>query len=306
MRSARVIINPAAGSGRTRKLWPRAIVALREAGLDPDYVLTERPGQATELAQEAAGRDYDVIIALGGDGTAHEVANGLLRVDTPPPLGLIQTGTGRDLSRLLGLPATPAEQAALIATVQPARIDVGWCRCVGPAGETEELAFLLLGGAGYSARVVERSLRLKRWFRGPAYFLAALQELIGVRAVPSRLVLDGEAESIELVELLVLNAPWIGGGMFAGPGGDAQDGRLETILLPGMPRWRLLNVLLRIYSGSHIDQRGVRYGTTQRVSIEPEVTMPVSVDGELVGRTPAEFWVDAAALSVLAREVRSG
>jgi len=305
-RTAKVIVNPAAGGGRTRSEWPKTIVALREAGLEPDYVLTKQPGEASDLAAAAAQDGYDVVVAVGGDGTAHEVANGLLRADDPPPLGLVQTGTGRDLSRLLSLPKDYEGQARIVATATPLRIDVGRCRYAAAAGGTEERAFLLLGGAGYSARVVERSLRLKRWFGGLAYLVAAVQELATVRATPARLVLDGAAESLPIVELLVLNAPWIGGGMFAGPGGDAQDGWLETLILPDLPRWRLLNALLRIYRGSHIEQRGVRYGTTKRIRIEPEMTMPVAVDGESVGQTPAEFWIEPGALAVLANEVRKG
>ncbi|HJN92501.1 MAG TPA: diacylglycerol kinase family protein, partial [Dehalococcoidia bacterium] len=175
VRTARVIVNPAAGSGRTRTEWPKTIVALREAGLEPDYVLTQRPGEATDLAMQAAQGGYDLVVAVGGDGTAHEVANGLLQAHAPPPLGLIQTGTGRDLSRLLRLPKDYDGQAKIVATATPLRMDVGRCRYVGASGETEERAFLLLAGAGYSARVVERSLRLKRWFRGLAYLVAAVQ-----------------------------------------------------------------------------------------------------------------------------------
>ena len=123
--TVRVIINPAAGSGDTRKRWPGAIVALREAGLRPDYVLTDAPGHATALAQQAGLDGYDAVIAMGGDGTAHEVANGLLRVGSPPPLALLQTGTGRDLSRLLALPASlsaarPPSFSSPIGTAVPA------------------------------------------------------------------------------------------------------------------------------------------------------------------------------------------
>jgi diacylglycerol kinase (ATP) len=170
----------------------------------------------------------------------------------------------------------------------------------------EERAFLLLAGAGFTSAVIDRSLGLKRWLGGPAYFVAALRELLHAKARPARLTLDGAAEQVAVVEMMILNAPWVGGGMLAGPGADAQDGWLEALIVQEMSRWHLLNVVLRVYRGSHLDQPGVRYGTTKRVAIEPEVTMPVSVDGEVVGQTPAEFWVAPSALTVVAGEVRAG
>ncbi len=301
-----VIINPAAGSGSTGESWPGAIVALREAGLRSAYVLTEAPGHATALARQAGLDGYDAVIAMGGDGTANEVANGLLQVTSPPPLALLQTGTGCDLSRLLGLPVSLMAQAQLIARGETQRVDVGYCRYTNAELVSKERAFLLLAGAGFTSAVIERSLGMKRWVGGSAYFVAALLELFRAQAIPSQLTMDGTAEQVAIVETMVLNAPWVGSGMFAGPGANAQDGLLEALLVLGVSRWRLLNVVLRVYRGSHIDQPGVRYGTTKRVAVEPEAPMPVSVDGEVVGQTPAEFWLAPGALTVVAGGVRSG
>ncbi|MEE9277159.1 MAG: YegS/Rv2252/BmrU family lipid kinase [Dehalococcoidia bacterium] len=305
MRRARVIINPAAGAGRTAGIWPDAVAALREANLDPDFVLTQAPGQATALAQEAARAGVDVVVAVGGDGTAHEVANGLLREPRCPPLGLIQTGSGRDLARLLCLPRGVAAQARLLAQADPLSLDVGWCDYEGAAGR-ERAAFLLLGGAGLSARVVRRSIRRKRMARSLTYYLAALREWWTARAVTAVTVLDGAREELRLLDLQVLNAPWVGGGMHMAPGADPQDGALELLITLEQGHWRLLNLLLRLYSGTHIRRPGVRYGRTKRVRVDPETREPVALDGESVGWTPAEFWVDPGALPVLAKEIRAG
>ncbi len=165
---------------------------------------------------------------------------------------------------------------------------------------------MLLAGAGFTSTVLKRSLRWKRVLRSGAYFAAALRELSAVTAHPAQVTLDGASEKLRLIEFMVLNAPWVGGGMYAGPGANPQDGQLEALIVQEMSAWRLLNVLLRVYRGSHINQPGVRYGTTKRVVIEPEVTMPVSVDGEIVGHAPATIRVAANALEVVAGEVRVG
>lgn len=303
MRRARVIINPAAGAGRTARRWTDVTQALRDAGLAPDFVLTDGPGHATDLAAHAARSGLDLVIAVGGDGTAHEVANGLLQHHAPPPLGLIQTGTGSDLTRVLALPRGIAAQAALIARAQPQPFDIGWCAHHTPSGP-RETAFLLLAGIGLSARVVQKSQRIKRLGRTLPYLLATCTELLAPQPTPARLTLDGARETLTLLDLAVLNVPWVGGGMHLAPGANPQDGHLEALITLHQSRWQLLNLLPRLYNGAHVGRPGVRYGTTKRARLEPQRRLPVALDGEIVGHTPAECWIAPGALMILAEEVR--
>jgi YegS/Rv2252/BmrU family lipid kinase len=304
MRRARVIINPAAGAGRTARRWTDVTQALRDVDLAPDFVLTDGPGHATELAAHAARSNVDLVIAVGGDGTAHEVANGLLQHHDPPPLGLIQTGTGSDLTRVLALPRGIAAQAALIARAQPQPFDVGWCAHESPTGP-RQTAFLILAGIGLSARVVQKSQRIKRLGRTLPYLLATCTELFSAQPTPAHLTLDDVRESLTLFDLAVLNVAWAGGGMHLAPGANPQDGRLEALITTQQSRWELLNLLLRLYNGAHVGRPGVRYGTITRARLEPEQTLPVALDGEVVGHTPAECWIAPGALMILAEEVRS-
>lgn len=303
MRRAVLIVNPAAGGGRTAKSWRAAQRALIDAGFDTQAQLTDAPGHATTLAEDAARSGADVVVAMGGDGTAFEVANGLLRTSSPPPLGLIQTGTGRDLSRVLRLPRGIEAQARLVAEAEPLSFDVGWCEYEAASGR-QRAAFLLLGGAGFSAQVVERSVRWKRYTRSLTYFLAALAEWWSASAVSAQTTIDGASEQLRVLDVQLLNAPWVGGGMHLAPGADPQDGRLEALITLEQNRWRLLNLLLRLYSGKHIGRRGVRYLKVERLRVEPTPALTVALDGETVGHTPAEFWIAPGALSVMAKEVR--
>jgi YegS/Rv2252/BmrU family lipid kinase len=303
MRRARVIINPAAGAGRTARRWTDVTQALRDVDIAPDFVLTDGPGHATDLAAAAARTDVDLVIAVGGDGTAHEVANGLLQHQSPPPLGLIQTGTGSDLRRVLALPRGIAAQAALLARAQPQPYDVGWCAYQTPTGPRQS-AFLLLAGTGLSARVVQKSQRIKRLGRTLPYLLATCSELLSAQPTLAKLTLDGETETLSLFDFVVLNVPWVGGGMHLAPGANPQDGLLESLITAQQSRWELINVLVRLYNGAHVDRPGVRYGTTKRARLEPERRLPVALDGEVVGYSPAECWIAPGALRILAEEVR--
>ena len=301
MRRALCIVNPAAGAGRTERLLPGILAALHAAGLDPDFTLTRAPGHAVALAAQALPARADLVVAVGGDGTAHEVANGLLRQAERPPLGLIQTGTGRDLSRLLGLPRPIEAQARGLAQAPARWLDVGWCAYQGPAGP-EQRAFLLLAGVGLSARIVQRATGWKRL--GPLTYLAAtLAEWWRARPYPTPLGPDGE-ESARLYDTMLLNAPWVGGGMHLAPTADPQDGTLEFLLTRDQPRLRLLSLLARLYTGSHINHSGVRYGKIERWQAAPTPPQPVALDGEVVGVSPARFWVQPRALEILAAEVR--
>ena len=304
MLRARVIINPAAGGGRTARRWPQALLALRAADIDPDYVLTQRPGHAVALAEEAAGSEVDMVVALGGDGTAHEVANGLLRHESPPPLGLIQTGAGCDLARALGLPAGIEGQARLLATAQIQRWDVGVAEFVTSDGPRDR-RFLLLAGVGLSAQVARAAPRFK-WLRnGLPYYGAMLSAWWRLRAAEADVTLDGARERLRLFDLQVLNVPWVGGGLHVAPGADPRDGRLETLMTLEQSRLSLLALLPRVRSGAHVGRPGVRYGTAREVRVDTRPALPLQVDGEWVGETPGVFRVLPQALALLAGKGRS-
>ena len=93
--------------------------------------------------------------------------------------------------------------------------------------------------------------------------------------------------------------------MYLAPGADPQDGNLDTLITLKQSRWELLNLLLRLYTGSHLNRDGVRYGRTKRISIQSEIRLPVALDGEFVGYSPVRCWVGPGALSILTEEVRT-
>ena len=119
-----------------------------------------------------------------------------------------------------------------------------------------------------------------------------------------QLTIDNVTEPLAIFDLMILNVPWVGGGMHVAPGADPQDGSLDTLITLKQSRWELLNLLLRLYNESHLNRSGVRYGRTKRVSLQSELPLPVALDGEFVGCSPVECWIVPGALSILAEEVR--
>ncbi len=304
-RSAHMIVNPFAGGGKAGKRWHHAVLALREAGVDPTWTITEGPGHAMKLAETAARAGYDMVIPFGGDGTAHEVANGLLRVDGAPPLASVQSGSGNAVADFLGYPRGHTAQIEFLKSTWEQRIDVGWAEYEGFDGP-ERRAFLLIGGAGWSATVIKRSLEYKRLGNMTTYFAAMLREWWNVTSVPADVTLDGTRERLSLTDLSVVNPPMGNGGMRLAPTADPTDGVMEAVQVLEQDRMGLLRVMAGMFNGTHLDRPGVRLSRTTDVRIEPDVPMAVQLDGEFVGHTPVTFSVQPGGLNVLAGEILRG
>lgn len=302
-RKAYVIINPVAGGGKARKRWYEAELALREAGIDLDWVMTEGPGHAMALAEAAARGNYDMVIPFGGDGTAYEVANGLLRVDNAPPLATVQSGSGNAVGDVLGFPRGYVSQIEFLASAQEKRIDVGWAEYEGSEGP-ERRAFLLLGSAGWAASVIKRSLSYKRLGNMTTYFAAMLREWWDVTSYPAYVTMDDTREWLQVTDLSVVNSPTGNGGMKVAPTANPTDGVLEVVQVLEQSRMGLLRVLIGLFSGTHFNRPGVHLHQVTSICIEPEEPIAVALDGEFVGHTPVTFSIQPGGLKVLAGEIQ--
>ncbi len=302
-RKAYVIINPVAGGGKAGKRWHEAELALRESGIDPDWVMTQRPGHATALAEDAARGNYDMIIPFGGDGTAYEVANGLLRVDNAPPLASVQSGSGNAVGDVLGFPRGYASQIEFLKSTQVKYLDVGWAEYAGKDGP-ERRAFLLLGSAGWAASVIKRSLSYKRLGNMTTYFAAMLREWWDVTSYPADVTMDDARERLQVTDLSVVNSPTGNGGMKVAPTANPTDGKLEVVQVLEQNRIGLMRVLIGLFSGTHINKPGVHLHRVSSIRVEPEEPIAVALDGEFVGHTPVTFTIQQGGLKVLAGEIQ--
>ncbi len=285
-------MNPAAGGGRTSRLWARAKDRFARPGFHFDFAETTRRGEATELARRAALDGWPLVVAVGGDGTVNEVANGLMSAGTPTTLGVLSSGRGNDCRRNFDLPRRfPLALERLVAG-RDVPIDLGLAEW--PDGR--RWFFVNALGAGFDAAVAGRAQRARGAGTVP-YLLAVLATLRAHRPAPATILLDGNVHSSgRIAAAVVANGPYYGGGMKIAPRADPRDGLLDLVLLGDLGRAELLRWLPTVYPGWHLANPKVTAARGRVVSIEAPVPLPVHVDGEQCGETPVQVSILPAAL----------
>lgn len=274
----RVILNPAARHGAGRRLRPLIERGLESRKLDFDIVETEGPGHAAELARSAADAGVPRVVAAGGDGTVHEVANGLMTAAVTPALGLIPIGTGNDFVKMIPGTATRAQAFATLAAGTERTVDVGVTRWDG-----NEEYFINAMGTGIDVEVV-RQMRRSGWMPGMMIYLTALlRALAKYRPMPIRISVDGVESTCSIMILAVCNGPSIGGAFRVCPDARSDDGLLDLCVVHELPLHRIVRVVPRVLRGSHEGQPGVSMdrGTTVRLAISGGCALPFQLDGEL-------------------------
>ena len=289
-----VIRNPAAGRGRASRAWPRVAAALREAGVAFDESPSRAPLQAMALAAHAVGR-YDQVIAVGGDGTVHEVVNGLMRAAREPAavaFGVVPLGSGDDFAKILppgvpvgGKPPDWQEAVRRIARGRTQRFDVG--RLAGD-GLREGLGagphyFANGMDVGFGA-VGARNAASIRWPRtGTARYLAALAKtMIDYPALTLRLQLD-DGEPFEQASTMtaVMNGRCFGSGFWVCPQARPDDGLLDLMVTERVSRLTILRLVPKIMRGVHGGDPALKLLRARRVVIESRAPLVVEADGEL-------------------------
>jgi len=296
-----LIVNPAAGGGRGRKMRRRVEDALGGRGVRFQVRETQARGQASELAQRALDAGAGAIYAVGGDGTAHEVANGILASGSPaeelPALGIVPVGTGNDFARMLGVTRHSPLDALDPA---PARVfDVG--RLDWDGGSEY---FINGSGTGIDVEVVRQIERLPRMPGIASYLIGVLRALAHYRPTPVRIRIDGEEVDRKVMIVAVMNGSRQAGGFHVCPGARPDDGRIDLCVVDELGIVESLRVLPRVLKGTHANEPAITLARASCVEIESLSTTPLffQVDGEL--RTPERtrwlrFQVQPQSLRVL-------
>lgn len=290
------IVNPTAGGGRARRV--EAVIRARlmdRAAPEPEFRFTERAGHAVTIAGEGAAAGFDPIVAVGGDGTAHEVANGLLGFSgSIPSLAVIPVGTGNDFARSVGIPMDLGE------AVEVAVGGAGVARAID-AARCGDRYFVGVAGAGFDARVARAvNAAPPRMKIGALPFVwYTLREIVRNRNVELVIQLDGTTITQRSLLVSVSNCRFSGGGMQLAPEALPDDGLLDVCVVGDASVADVVRLLPRVFSGGHVGHPKVAIHRAARIRIDGPPEVDAQADGELIGGLPLEIAVIPGALRVL-------
>jgi len=273
-----VVLNPIAGRGSATLAWDVVRGELERAGMRYELARTRVSGDGARLAEAAARDGWSAVLAVGGDGTVHDVANGLMRAaaDGKPsvPMGIVAVGSGNDFAGLAGVPRDPAEAVRRAMAATPRAVDVGR---VGQEWFTNGV------GVGLDARVAIEANRNRR-FRGMGIYLWALTKVLRrYRPAHIRVEMD-DLEPIDrpLTMVTVGNGGRHGGGFWICPDASIDDGLLDVCVCDALSTPRILRFLPKIIRGTHVGESCVHMHRARRVRITSDEGLPVHADGEIL------------------------
>ncbi|AKT43333.1 diacylglycerol/lipid kinase family protein [Chondromyces crocatus] len=288
-----IIANPTSGSAQAKLDRVRDLIAERPF---VELKVTTEPGHARVLAAEAADQGIDCVMAAGGDGTIHEVVQGLAVAASPPRLALLPLGTGNDLARTLGISVEPVEALALLDHGVLRPLDL---MRVQMDGKTYYGANVSAGGFSGQVNEVMTDEMKSTW--GPlAYVRGAVGVLPDLTSYQTSLAWDdGEFERVEALNVVVANGRTCAGGIRVAPEADPSDGLLDVVVVRHGSLLDLASVATRLLAGDYLGCEEVSLRRVRRIRITSEPGMWFNIDGELIGNAPVSFEVVPGAISVL-------
>ncbi|MFP5500888.1 MAG: diacylglycerol/lipid kinase family protein [Candidatus Sericytochromatia bacterium] len=299
------IVNPKSAGGRTERAWPDLARRLEAAGLPFTVRHTAGPGDGTRLAREAIEGGARTVVAVGGDGTIHDVVNGFFDGETPihpeARLGILPAGSGSDLIKTLGVPRDAAGAIAVLARNEARRIDLGRVSYRAHEGGEVTRYFINTASAGMSGAALEAMAHLPTFLAGTAaYVVGSIQTILTFRGFDAAVRVDGESLAIDRAVMIVVgNGRYFGSGMKALPDAAIDDGLFDVLVIKERPLLELLINFPRLYAGTVNDHPMAVTARARRVAITGERALPVEVDGEQPGTTPMVLEMVPGALSVL-------
>lgn len=285
------IINPVAGKGRAIQVWNSVQGELRQIFSHLELEYTGCAGDATFIARKAVNKGYELVIVFGGDGTLHEVVNGLAGSDTA--LAIVPAGSGNDFARSLGLSKEPKQAISVIALCKKKRLDLG---------RFDGRYFLNMGGLGFDADVAHR-INGKRLLRGQlAYLVAVLQTLGTYDSYRVEIRIDDQKLEEETIMVSVGNGQYVGGGFRLLPQASLEDGLLDIMVVRKISRLDIIRTLPALYQGTHLGHPKCSFYRGHEVTInllEPNKKVFAQVDGQEFWEFPLVFGVVPGALQVI-------
>lgn len=301
------IVNLLSGSGRCGRDWEHIARMLYAKGIDFDTVFTGYRFHAIELAKRGIVEDgYRNLIAIGGDGTIHEVANGILMQEEVPStevrMGVIPVGTGNDWIRSFGIPRDYQQAVDVIAGGNEFVQDVAKTTFIGRSGNEESRYCVNVSGAGLDAFVNLRVCKNKdKGKNGKMSYMTGLaKSVLDYRSCRMAVRVDGENEAKGLIMSTAVGiGQFNGSGMHQLPQSLADDGLLDVTVIETMSIPRILTVVGRLFDGKIYSVKRVHNYKGRTIEISSDEVREVEIDGEPLGTTPVKYTIEDKRLKVL-------
>lgn len=264
----RFLINPASGQGDKWHIKQLITEVIDAEKIDAEYRVTEYPGHAVELTEQAKDQGYDGVVAVGGDGTVNEVARTLIHTDMC--LGIVPCGSGNGLARHLGIPMDVKKALQVLNNLQDIRIDTGLLN---------DHPFLCTAGIGFDAHIGNVFAGSnKRGFR--TYLRKAISEFFGYRAKNYRIEIKGMVMDKYAFIIAFANAGQYGNNAHISPSSDIQDGLLDMCIVKPFPRFGVLDMVFRLFNRSLLSSKYMETRSFTELSVYLKERQPVHIDGD--------------------------
>lgn len=294
-----VIVNPESDRGRTGRRWGQIKEALKTFLKEFKYEFTEKPLQAIEISRAAIKDGSELIVCVGGDGTANEIANGFYEgnnfINPQTILGIVPSGRGSDFSRSLNI-APGLRNALRVITEAPSHtIDIGHVQYKDQSDKDQERFFLNISDFGLGGDVVRRMEQYRLRRKASSYLKSTIASFIHYKNRRVRLCIDNhEFTADEYLIGAISNGRVFGKGMKVAPHAKLDDGLFDVVLVKGMKALEFCLNAWRVYAGTHLSHSKIELIRGKRVEAIPEEgeeDVLIEVDGEQVGKLPAAFGI---------------
>ena len=273
------IVNPVADRGKAQQVWASLQEESKRLHENAKVIFTEYPGHAQDIASSILEADCDAVISVGGDGTIHEIVNGIAGRDIA--IGIIPAGSGNDLARTLGISRDHGQALRNLSIKKSKWIDIG---IVG------DRYFINIGGVGFDAEVVADMNNNMRFLRGTAAYVASvIKKLFTFVPIELKISIDGEEMSKQVYICAVANGKYYGGGMMLAPPAEVDDGKFDICILEDLSKFDFLRTFPGVFKGKHINHPKVKFYRGKEVVIEGPSHLSIHADGEIFGNLPAHF-----------------
>ena len=296
-----LVVNPASGGGKTGKTF-ESLRSTIQASLGPVRVaFTDRRGHAIELAKQGVEDGHPLIVAVGGDGTFHEVVNGVMDSGKKARVGLIAQGTGGDFRKTLGLEHRLDHYLSALTSGRTRDIDVGRVTYRELDGTEKKRWFVNILSAGMGGLVDKYVAEAPSFLGGKAaYFAASFGALVKTREgrVKAKVGLDGKTEEKRLRSFMIAicNGQYFGGGMKVTPNANVGDGLFDVTIWSGYTLSDFIFKQGGIYKGTHLSFPGTQARQCREAVCEADDEVLIDCDGEQPGRLPCRVTMLPAAI----------